>query len=125
MRHMGGIAAGSPFSETQETFRTPQKPSEWPLRLIWIASAIALVIAFFNNHVWSLIAYVLLLVTSFVLLVRYRMSLVRQTRMAAGSGAVLGIRPVEKVTIAGVIAAGIANGIVIGLWVGGFDLWFS
>ncbi|NLH70457.1 MAG: hypothetical protein GX454_09805 [Brooklawnia sp.] len=99
--------------------------SRWPLYSLWGLSLLAAGAALLNRVEVSAFAYVILTVAAFVLLLAYRMTLVRATRTVAGSGAVLGVRRIEQVTVLGVVLGSIANGVVLGLWLGGLELWFG
>ena len=52
------------------------------------------------------------------------MAVVRATRTVAGSGTVLGIRRIERITVLAVALGSIANGVVLGLWFGALEVWF-
>lgn len=102
-----------------------------PLYVLWALSAAALVVAVPQivevlppNIAWTAAAYGVLVVAAFVLLFQYRVSLVRATRTASGSGSVVGVKRLERLTLVAVAVAAAANGVVLGRWLGGLELWF-
>lgn len=111
----GSSDAGSATSLTQ--------PSAWPLWVLWGLSAGGVVVALFSITLWSLIGWVTLVVATFVLLFRYRVSLVAATQAMDADAAVVGIKAPEKITIVAVVIACVANGIVLGLEVGAWPVW--
>lgn len=98
--------------------------SRWPLYVLWVLSLVAFSVALFNRVAVSAIACTVLTVAAFVLLLLYRMAVVRATRTVAGSGTVLGIRRIERITVLAVALGSIANGVVLGLWFGALEVWF-
>jgi len=118
-----GVDAASLFTENQGPGK-PVRVSRWPLYSLWGLSLLSAGAALLNRVEVSAFAFVILTVAAFVLLLAYRMTLVRATRTVAGSGAVLGVRRIEQVTVLGVVLGSIANGVVLGLWLGGLELWF-
>ena len=97
---------------------------KWPLYVLWALSAAGVLIALFQNSVWSAFAYGVLVVAGGVLLFRYRLMRVAVTRSATASVTVVGIRADERLTILALVLACVANGIVIGMWVGSWEIWF-
>lgn len=95
----------------------------WPLFVIWGLSAAAATVALFNELTWSLVAYGALLLAGVALLIMYRMSIVRASMSA--SGGALGVLAFERIAVLAIILGCVANGVVIGLWVGGLELWFQ
>jgi len=54
------------------------------------------------------------------------LALVRRTRSAdSGTGAVVGVKRMEWITMAAVAAGCAANGVVIGRWVASLEVWFK
>lgn len=104
--------------------RRPVPESRWPLYVLWVLSLVAFSVALFNRVAVSAIACTVLTVAAFVLLLLYRMAVVRATRTVAGSGTVLGIRRIERITVLAVALGSIANGVVLGLWFGALEVWF-
>lgn len=97
--------------------------SAWPLFVVWGLSAAAFAVALFNEFTWSLVAYGALLLAGVALLIMYRMSVVRASMSA--SGGALGVLAFERITVLAIVLGCVANGVVIGLWVGGLELWFQ
>lgn len=97
--------------------------SAWPLYAALALSAVAAGVAILNELTWSLIAYGGLLVVGVALLIVYRISAVRASMSA--NGAAVGVMAFERVAVAAIILGCLANGIVIGLWVGSWELWFQ
>lgn len=94
----------------------------WPLYTVWGLAAAAGAVAFLNEVRSSAIAYGVLLVVGVALLILYRMSVVRASMSASGGG--VGVQGHERIAVLAIVLGCLANGIVIGLWVGGLELWF-
>lgn len=128
---MGGPAGDDALFDEPAPTRQRVSVSNAPLYVLWGLSAAAAVVAVPQivgvvpqSVVWTAVAYAVLVVAAFVLLFQYRVSLVRASRSASGSGAVLGVRRLERITIVAVAIAAVANGVVLGRWLGGLELWF-
>lgn len=114
--------ADDPF-ETRRSGQRVSPPSPWPLWTLWGLSAAGLVVSLFANTQWSAIAFGVLSVAGAALLYWYRMSLVDATRQLDADASVVGIKPLEKLTIWLLVLSCVANGFVIGLWVGSWEFW--
>jgi hypothetical protein len=115
----------SPFEPVAGAGVRQTSVSNWPIYGVWVASAAALVALIPQSVLWSSIAYAMLLIVGVVGLVVYRIGLTRATRTVAGSGAILGVRRIERITIAIVAIVAAAHGLIIGLWLGAMELWFK
>lgn len=101
------------------------RPSAVPLVLLWVLCAIGGVVGLLrHDHLVSLVIWAVLLLASFALLLVYRLGLVSATREVDANASVIGIKPIERITIVVVVIACCLNGIVIGLWVGSLSLWW-
>lgn len=98
--------------------------SNWPLWTLVALSLLALVVALFNVPRWSIVANIVVVVAAFVLLLVYRLSLVAVTRAEDADASVVGVKTKEKLAIAASVLGSLANGIVIGLEVGSWEMWF-
>lgn len=114
-----------PFADDSAPTRIRPTVPDWPLWTLVGLSVAAVIVALLNRPLYSLIAYVLLVVASFALLFWYRMATVAVTRIADADASVVGIKPKEKLAILAIVAGCVANGIVLGLEVGGWEMWFS
>lgn len=111
------------FDDDVESKIAPTAPS-WPLWTLVALSACVVVVALFNVPRWSIIANIVVVVASFVLLLLYRLSLVAVTRAADADASVVGVKMKEKLAISAAVIGCFANGIVIGLEVGSWEMWF-
>lgn len=87
-------------------------------------SAVGVVVALFNRLWWSVAAYIVLTVASFALLFTYRLFVVAATRAVDADASVVGIKARERWAILAVVAACLANGVVLGLAIGSLEYWF-
>lgn len=115
----------SPFEPVAGAGVRHTSVSTWPIYGVWVASAVALVALIPQSVLWSSAAYAMLLIVGVVGLVLYRIGLTRATRTVAGSGAILGVRRIERITIVIVALVSAAHGLIIGLWLGAMELWFK
>ncbi len=113
----------NPFDDEVEFTFVPGAPT-WPLWALVALSGCAVVIALFNVPFWSMIANVVVVIASFVLLLVYRLSLVAVTRAVDADASVVGVKTQEKLAIMAAVVGCLANGIVIGLEVGSWEMWF-
>lgn len=95
-------------STTLTAVRQPQ----WPVRVVLLLSAAALVVAPFREFQWSLVAYGVVLVLGSALMFLHRVNGVVATRRAGAVG-VARSTAAEKAAIAAMIAACLLNGLVI------------
>lgn len=93
-----------------------------PLYSVWGLAAAAAAVAILNDRMFSIVAYGVLLVVGIALLIVYRMSVVRASMSA--DGAAVGVQTLERFTVLAIVLGCLANGIVIGLWVGSLEYWF-
>ena len=93
-----------------------------PLYAVWGLAAAAAAVAILNDRTFSMAAYGVLLVVGIALLIVYRMSVVRASMSA--DGAAVGVQKLERLTVLAIVLGCLANGIVIGLWVGSLEYWF-
>lgn len=114
-----------PFADDSVPTRIMPTVPDWPLWMLVAFSVAAIAVALLFKPFFSLIAYSMLVVSSFGLLFGYRMSTVVATRTADADASVVGIKPKEKLVILAIVAGCVANGIVLGLEIGGWDMWFS
>lgn len=114
------------FEEDKSTGLSVRPASRLPLYALWAISLGGVIVALLDRLPWSWAAYGVLVVAAFVLLFRYRLALVRRTRSAdSGTGAVVGVKRMEWITMAAVAAGCAANGVVIGRWVASLEVWFK
>ncbi|NCD18404.1 MAG: hypothetical protein EOL89_00205 [Actinobacteria bacterium] len=95
-------------TSTLSAVRQPQ----WPILVVLLLSAGALVVAPFRVFEWSAVAYGLVLVVGSVLMFLHRVNGVVATR-AAGAVGVTRASVAEKAAIAAMVAACMLNGLVI------------
>lgn len=94
----------------------------WPVLAVLGVSAAGLVVSLFASPWLSSIAYAVLLVVGCGLLFYRRYDAIATTRSAGGVGAV-SVQRVEKIAIAALATACLANGIVIALDVASWAMW--
>ena len=113
----------NPFDDDVE-LRVVARAPTWPLWALVALSGCAVVVALFNVPLWSIIANCVVVVASFVLLLIYRLSLVAVTRAVDADASVVGVKTQEKLAMVAAVVGCLANGIVIGLEVGSWEVWF-
>lgn len=103
--------------------RVAQQVAPWPLYLVLGLAGAAIAAAILNALTVSLIAYSVLLVGGMALLIWYRTQVV-QASMSIDGGAVR-VTGIERLAVLAIVVGCLANGLVIGLWVAGLELWFQ
>ena len=103
--------------------RAAQHVSRLPLALVIGLGAAAVIVAFLGMLGVSVAAYAALLLGGMILLILYRTQLV-QTSMSI-DGAAVSVVGIERLAVLAIVAGCLANGIVIGLWIAGLELWFQ
>lgn len=113
------------FDDEMPTKWPTPKVAGWPLWALVTLSAAGIVVALFNQTVFSLVAYGVLVAASFVLLFYYRMSSVAATRAVDANASLVGVKGKEKLAILACVVSCLANGIVLGLELGNWEVWFK
>ena len=103
--------------------RAAQHVSRWPLALVIALGAAAVAVAFLDVLGVSIAAYSALLLGGMILLIWYRTELVQASM--SFDGAAVNVVGLERLAVLAIVAGCLANGIVIGLWVAGLELWFQ
>ncbi len=94
----------------------------WPAFAVYAIIAAALIVAAFNHALLSAVTWLVLLIAGCGLLFYRRYDAIKATRSAGGVGAVT-IQTTEKIAIAILTLACLANGVVIALEVASWQVW--
>lgn len=109
--------------ELPSVARVAQQVAPWPLYLVLGLCAGAVAASILNTLTVSVIAYAVFLVGGMALLIWYRTQVVRAS-MSVDGGAVQ-VMGLERLAVLAIVVGCLANGLVIGLWVAGLELWFQ
>ncbi|HMR47761.1 MAG TPA: hypothetical protein PKE40_00670 [Arachnia sp.] len=110
------------YQQAGATAQAVASVPRWPLFAACGLSIAAAAVALTNQLTPSLIAYGALLIAGTTLLLLYRMSVVRATMSADGEA--VAVLAFERIAVLAIVLGCLANGVVIGLWVGSWELWF-
>ncbi len=113
----------NPFGEDLDQI-SHRSASKWPLWTLVVLSVAAFIVSLFNLPRVSITVFLILVVASFILLLTYRLSLASLTREMDADASVVNIGIAEKLVILASAIGCLANGIVIGLEVGSWEMWF-